>query len=66
MSEIDSKEKAPLKIEKDKLKIIQVLAIVVAVVTYFTTDIDFFMAIGLWFVALITIAGLYQLFGNRK
>ena len=66
MSEIDSKEKAPLEIEKDKLKIIQGLAIVVAVVTYFTTDIGFFMAIGLWFVALITIAGLYQLFGNRK
>ena len=66
MSEIDSKEKAPLKIAKDKLKIIHVLAIVVAVVTYFTTDIDFLNAIGLWFVALITIAGLYQLFGNRK
>ena len=66
MSENESKEKAPLEIEKDKMKIVQVLAILVAVVTYFATDIGIFKAFGLWLVALIAIAGLYQLFGNRK
>ena len=66
MSENESKEKAPYVLEKEKFKIINILAILVAVVTYFATDIGIFKAFGLWLVALIAIALLYQLFDNRK
>ncbi len=52
--------------EKDSLAIVNILALIVAVVTYLATDIGLLKAIGVWFAAIIAIACLYLLFGNRK
>ena len=52
--------------DKDSLAIVNILAFIVALVTYFATDIGLLKAIGVWFVAARVIACLYLLFGNRK